>query len=247
MSPLRSGLQWLALQSMLLLLGALSLAWNGIALALWLVLPRDTGRRVGRAAIAHGYGFYWAVARAVGIMRLHIEALDVLRGEAGLVIVANHPSMIDAMLLVARLPRSFCVMKASLMHNPFLGPGARLARYVLNDSPRALVVSAVEELRAGGQLVMFPEGTRTTEPPVNVFRPGFALIAKMAHSPIQTVFIDTPSPYLGKAWPIWRLPPLPVVFSLRLGRRFEPAEDHMALSQEIEGYFRSAMAPAAAP
>jgi 1-acyl-sn-glycerol-3-phosphate acyltransferase len=35
--------------------------------------------------------------------------------------------MLDALLLVARLPRSACIMKAALMRNPFLGAGARLA------------------------------------------------------------------------------------------------------------------------
>ena len=96
---------------------------------------------------------------------------------------------------------------------------------------------AVADLREGGQLVMFPEGTRTTQRPTNPFRPGFALIAKHAKAPIQAVFIDTDSPYLGKGWPLWRLPPLPITFSVRIGRRFEPSNDANALSREIEQYY----------
>jgi 1-acyl-sn-glycerol-3-phosphate acyltransferase len=228
---------WLSLQAQLLALGIISIVFNIGAFVLYPLLPRALGRRLGRAGIAHGYRGYWRFTRPFGLLRLEAEALDVLRDEGGLIIVANHPSLLDAMMLVARLPRSFCVMKASLMRNPFLASGALLARYVPNDSAHGMVRHAVADLRAGGQLVMFPEGTRTTHAPINAFQHGFALIAKHAKAPIQTVFIDTHSPYLGKGWPLWRLPPLPIEFVVRLGRRFEPSADHEALTREIEAYF----------
>ncbi|MFO1272175.1 MAG: lysophospholipid acyltransferase family protein [Rubrivivax sp.] len=230
---------WVALQAMLVVLGLGSMLWNGVALVLYPLLPRATGLRVGRAAIARGYALYWWFADLTGMLHLRATALDALAGEPGLIVVANHPSMLDALMLVAHLPRSACVMKASLVRNPFLGPGARLARYIRNDTPAGLVRLAVDDLRAGGQLVLFPEGTRTTNWPLEPFRPGFTLIAKLAGAPIQTVFIDTDSPYLGKGWPLFRLPPLPIEFSVRLGRRFEPTDDPVALLAEIESYFRA--------
>ncbi len=231
-------LQWLALQAMLLLLGLISIGGNLLALLMHPILPRATGRRFGRAMISAGYRFYWWVAGRVGMMQLHSAPLDALRDEGRLIVVANHPSMLDALMLVARLPRGACVMKASLARNPLLGPCARLARYIRNDSPMGLVRLAVADLQDGGQLVLFPEGTRTTQAPLNAFRPGFTLIAKMAQAPVQTVFIDTDSPYLSKGWALWRLPPLPIVFHVRLGRRFEPRDDHSALLAEIEAYMR---------
>lgn len=226
----------LALWSLLLLLGLISLAWNLLALLLYPLLPRDTGARIGRAGISGGYRLFWQVASATGLLRMEAHALDSLRDEAGLIIVANHPSLLDALMLVARLPRSTCIMRADLGRNIFLGAGARLARYIRNDSPRGMVRLAVDELRRGGQLILFPEGTRTTQRPINPFRPGVTLIAKLADAPIQTVFIDTDSPYLGKGWPLWRLPPLPVVFSARLGERFEPCDDTHALLRRLEAY-----------
>jgi 1-acyl-sn-glycerol-3-phosphate acyltransferase len=238
---------WLALQMQLLLLGLISMSWNLVALALYPMLPRATGRRLGRAMISFGYRMFWLIAARSAMIRLHSEALDVLRDEPGLIVVANHPSMLDALMLVARLPRSACVMKASLMRNPFLWPGARLARYIRNDSPHGMVRLAVDDLVQGGQLVLFPEGTRTTRQPINPFRSGFTLIAKLAQAPIQAVFIDTDSPYLGKGWPLWRLPPLPIVFTVRLGRRFEPQTDHAALLAEVEAYFAAGVHPPKAP
>jgi len=232
-------LAWLALQLHLLLLGAMSAVWNAAALLLYPLLPRPLGRRVGRAMISWGYGLFWRIAAFTGMMHLRAEVLDALRDEPGLIIVANHPSMLDAVMLVARLPRSACILKASLMRNPLLGPGARLARYIRNDSAHGMVLLAVDELRDGGQLVLFPEGTRTTRRPLNPFHASFTFIARRAGAPIQTVFIDTDSPYLGKGWPLWRLPPLPIRFSVRLGQCFAPADDHMALCAEIEAYFNA--------
>jgi len=241
-----SPLLWLALLVMLLLLGLMSLSWNAVALLIYPLLSREQGRRIGRAVIAAGYDRYWRIAAWTGMLRLHAEALDTLRDEPGLIVVANHPSLLDAVMLVARLPRSACVMKAKLLRNPLLGPGARLARYISNDTPRGLVRQAVDDLRLGGQLVLFPEGTRTIRRPINPFRPGLTLIAKLARAPIQTVFIDTESPYLGKGWPLWRLPPLPIVFSVRIGRRFEARADHIALLAEIERYFAAGVGPCSA-
>jgi 1-acyl-sn-glycerol-3-phosphate acyltransferase len=238
----------LLLLAQLLLLGLMSLVWNLIALLLHPLLPRERGLAVGRAGIAYGYRLYWSLVAPFGMLRLDAGALDALRDEPRLIIVANHPSLLDALLLVARLPRSACIMKASLMRNPFLGAGARLARYIRNDSTRGMVRLAVEDLKAGGQLVVFPEGTRTTQAPVNPFRPGVTLIAKLAEAPIQTVFIDTDSPYLSKGWPLWKLPPLPIAFKVRLGERFAPGEDPTALLAELERHIAAGVKqrPAAA-
>jgi 1-acyl-sn-glycerol-3-phosphate acyltransferase len=226
-------------------LGILSLIWNLVAMLLYLVLPADTGRAVGRAVIAHAYRGFWSAASLGGLMRIDAGCLDALRDERGLILVANHPTMLDALLLVARLPRSACIMKADLMRNIFLGAGARLARYIRNDSARMMIKLAVNDLKNGGQLVIFPEGTRTVASPLNAFRPGVTLIAKLAQAPIQTVFIDTDSPYLAKGWPLWRVPPLPIVFRLRLGQRFAPSQDSDALLKQIEHYFRQSMDPRA--
>ncbi len=233
------------LLSLLLGLGLMSLGWNLTAAVLYPLLSAERGRDLGRRIISLCYRSFWKVSAKSGLLILESEVLDRLRDEPGLIIAANHPSMLDALILVARLPRSACIMKAELMHNIFLGSGARLARYISNESARGMVRLAVSDLRGGGQLVIFPEGTRTTQRPINPFGSAAPLISKLAEAPIQTVFIDTDSPYLGKGWPIWRLPPLPIVFKVRLGERFAPSSDTHALQHQIEHYFASGVkAPA---
>jgi len=221
-------------------LGVISLTWNFIAFLLKFVLRGPTARRVGRAGIAYGYRFYWACARASGLMRLEAETLDVLRDvPGGIIIAANHPSLLDALMIIARLPRSACVMKGALMRNPFLGAGAGLAGYVVNDSTRTMIRTSAERLGEGCQLVVFPEGTRSPAPgQIHPFSRSIALIAQRAQVPIQAVVIETDSPYLGKGWPLWKLPPVPVVFRARLGECFQPGPDAEQLSARMEEYFR---------
>ena len=237
MSLLRRLYQSALFYVLLLHLGAMSLTWNLVCVALYPFLSRQQGVVVGRAAISSVYRGFWAFAQWLGLMRIDYTALDALNRDGGLIIAANHPSMLDALLVIARVPRGICIMRASLMRNPFLGAGARLARYIRNDPPRGMIRSCVANLKEGGQLVLFPEGTRTIRSPINPFRPGLTLIAQMAQVPIQTVLIESESNYLGKGWPILRTPQFPVVVKLRLGRRFAPEADHQGLLKRIEGYF----------
>ena len=221
-------------------LGILSLAWNAVACVLRLVLPGRLRRRIGQGAIAYIYRFYWACARASGLMRLEAGSLDALRSvPGGLIIAANHPSLLDALMIVARLPRSVCIMKGSLMRNPFLGPGAGLAGYVVNDSLREMIRGSTEALHEGAQLVVFPEATRSPGPGrLHPFSRSIALIAHRAKVPIQTVVIETDSPYLGKGWPLWKLPPIPIVFRARVGERFDPDVPPEEMTLRMEEYFR---------
>ena len=212
--------------------------WNFVAPLLALLLPRGVAGRLGRTVISRVYRSCWASAERFGLMELDTSALDALRDEpGGLIVAANHPSMLDALVVVARLPRGVCVMKAELLRNVFLGGGARLAQYIRNDVGRGMVRDAVASLREGNQLVLFPEGTRTVTSPINAFKPGITLIAHLAGVPIQTVVIETASPYLKKGWPLLKAPPVPVRMRVRLGRRFAADADHRALLQRIERYF----------
>jgi len=140
-------------------------------------------------------------------------------------------------MVISRLPEVACVMKADLIDNPIYGASARLADYIRNDDFIGAATQAVQSLKGGSQLLLFPEGTRTTRAPVNHLKGGAALVAKRAGAPIQTVLIETTSPFLSKGWPLYRVPPMPICYRVRLGRRFMPRDNLAEMIAELEAYF----------
>ncbi|NJD23808.1 MAG: 1-acyl-sn-glycerol-3-phosphate acyltransferase [Betaproteobacteria bacterium] len=226
-------------------LGALALIclwWLPSALILNRLLPRRHGQPIGRRMIKGGFRFYLWILGAFCACRFDLSELDRLRGEGPLLLVANHPSLLDAVMIISRLPNAVCVMKATLMDNILFGAAARLARYIRNDEPLAMILSAREELRRGAQLVFFPEGSRTTNFPVDTCLPTAALISARSGVPLQTVLIEFSTPYLGKEWPLFRKPELPLTCRVRVGERFPPPRDIAAFTGRLEEYFRRELA-----
>jgi 1-acyl-sn-glycerol-3-phosphate acyltransferase len=230
--------------SSLLVFALICLTWTVVALPLYLLLPQGRGTRIGRLGIQRGFRIFAGWATAVGAYRLDLRAIDTLVGGQALVLAPNHPSVIDAILMVTRHPNMVCIMKASLMNNVLLGAGARLAGYIRNHPPRRMVREAVAALEQGAVLLLFPEATRTTQAPVNPFIGSAGLIAKAARVPVQTLIVETDSPYFSKGWSPFRLPQFPITFRVRLGRRFEAPADARAFDHMLEEYFRGELAGA---
>lgn len=224
------------------LLALLCLIWLPFALILKPLLPAASGQRLGRRMIMGGFRVYLRLLEIFCACRFDLAELDRLQREGPLVIAANHPSLLDAVLIVSRLPNAVCVMKAALMDNILFGAAARLARYIRNNAPLEVILGAREELRAGAHLVIFPEGTRTGNFPLDPCMPSTGLIASRSGAPVQTLLIEFSTPYLGKAWPLFRPPVLPLCCRVRLGRRFAPPTDVTAFTVELEAYFRLQLA-----
>ena len=242
--PMKTLYEYFALYSSLALLGIICLVWSLFALPLYFILPRGLGTAVGRRAILIGFRLYaWSLS-VTGSYRLDLSELDRLADAPPMVLAPNHPSLIDALLILTRHPNVVCVMKAELMRNVFLGAGARLARYVPNESSRQMVKESVAHLRRGGLLLLFPEGTRTTRAPINPLVASAGLIAKHASVPVQALIIETDSPHLSKGWSLFRRPDLPVTYRVRLGRRFDPPTDVAGFTAEFEAYYRAELAGA---
>lgn len=237
--PFRVLYEYFALYSSLTLLGVICLTWSVFALPLYFILPRDLGTAVGRSGIMTGFRIYaWSLS-VTGTYRLDLKAIDALKGGPPMILAPNHPSLIDALLILTRHPNVVCVMKAQLMKNIFLGSGSRLARYVRNESSRQMVKESVAHLQHGGVLLLFPEGTRTTRVPINALVGSVGLIAKHSGIPVQTLIIETDSPYLSKGWPLFRRPSLPITYRVRLGKRFAPPADVATFTAELDAYYRS--------
>jgi len=90
-------------------------------------------------------------------------------------------------------------------------------------------------------VLLFPEGTRTIRAPINSLVGSVGLIAKHADVPVQTLLIETDSPFLSKGWPLFKRPELPITYRVRLGRRFEPPSDVAAFTEQLDRYFRQAL------
>jgi 1-acyl-sn-glycerol-3-phosphate acyltransferase len=228
----------------LIVLGLICLSWSVLALLFLVVLPRRAGTAVGRAGIMLGFRIYTGWLTLVRAYRLDLTAIDALRGGPALILAPNHPCMIDALLILTRHPNLACVMKSDVLKNVFLGSGARLARYICNDSPVQMIREAVADLRRGGVLLLFPEGTRSVHAPINELKASIGVIAKQAAAPVQTLIVETDSPYLSKGWPLLRRPRLPIIYRVRLGRRFEPPLDVRAFMVELDRYYRDELSGA---
>ena len=218
------------------------LVCSSLSTILYVALPRRVGARFGKWMIHRSFRRFLWLLEATGRVKLDLSALDSLRGEPGLIIAPNHPSILDAAMVISRLPNVACVLKTELMNNVLFGAGARLARYIRNVPVRRMVRQAVDDFDCGSHLLLFPEGTRTTRRPLNAFKGSIGLIATHAQVPVQTVLIETDSLYLGKGWSLWRKPPMPIHYRLRLGRRFDPPQHTQHFMTELEQYFEHELA-----
>ena len=224
------------------LFAVIAFVWAVIAFVLMLVLPARAGRSAGRVGAMWGFRIFLTTMEALGAWELDLAELDRLRGQGALVIAPNHPCLLDAAFVVSRLPDAVCVMKRSLLANFLLGPAARLARYVGNDSLLRLMTSSEAELRDGGQLLLFPEATRSTAHPTGPFTEAVGAVARRAQVPVQTVIIEADSRFLGKGRSLRERPRFPLHYRARLGRRFDAPTDVRAFTAELERYFARELA-----
>jgi 1-acyl-sn-glycerol-3-phosphate acyltransferase len=197
-------------------------------------------RRFGQKLIHVLFRFFLGYARAFGLVKLDAGELAGLPAGGGLIVAANHPCLLDAVMMVSQFPQAVCLMKGSLARNVIFSGTARLAGYINNKSGLGLVKKCEERLEEGACLLVFPEGTRTVGGRLLPFKMGFALVAVLTRSPVQTVFITADTNFLGKGWPLFKRPVFPLHYSLRLGRRLQPVpgEDAKTFGARVENYFR---------
>lgn len=241
-SALRTASEYARLYVGLSYLGILSLAWSACCVVLYPLLPKRHGSALGRWVNMHSFRIYLGFLQKLGVARLDLSELDRLRVGPPLVIAPNHPSLLDAVMIISRVPGVSCIMKSAAVDNVFLGGGARLARYIRNDSVHGMIRRAIEDIQQGHCLLLFPEGTRSSTQPIGRFTRTAAVVARRAEVPIQTVFIEVDADYLSKGSSIFSKPAMPITYRVRLGRRFEVGPDEQEFIDELERYFVSELA-----
>jgi len=230
-----------------LVLALFCLAISLLAFPMGVVLPRASRKRRGRQLIAGAARIYLKFLVLIGACRFELEALETLRDAPPMLIAPNHPSLLDALMILSGVPNVTCIMKADIVNSVLYGAAARLAGYVRNTPLRTMVQSAVDDLHQGGHVLLFPEGTRTTKFPAGRFQGTTGLIAKNAGVPVQTVFIETDSGFLGKGWSLLWTPRMPITCRIRLGKRFDPPVHTARFVAELEQYFHEELAHAQLP
>jgi 1-acyl-sn-glycerol-3-phosphate acyltransferase len=173
-----------------------------------LALGLPPARRVAaaRAVVRLAFRAFVGVMRLLGVLRYEIHGLDKLE-RGGLLILANHPTLIDTVFLMAFVRNADCIVKAGLWNNPFTRGPVQAAGYIRNGGGAELVDACIRSLQAGNNLIVFPEGTRTARGGPVEFKRGAANIAVRGERAVTPVVIRCQPPTLRKGEKWWRVPP----------------------------------------
>lgn len=190
------------------------LAFGLGGILLWLLvfpplglLVRDPQRRsrYARKIIGHSFAGHIGLMHRLGVLTYEIRGIERLRRE-GLLVLANHPTLIDVVFLVSLIPNADCVVKSRLARNPFTRGPIRATGYICNDNGAGLVEDCIASVRSGKNLLIFPEGTRTPRSGHGQLQRGAANIAVRGVLDITPVLIQCTPPTLSKGEKWYRVP-----------------------------------------
>jgi len=188
-------------------------------------------RRV-RSLISRSFRAFLWMMRALGVLELEIDpqAREKFSRPGGMIVVANHPTLIDVVLLMGQIEHGNCIVKRAMWKNVFLGGVVRAANYISNDDSEELLANCTEVLQNGETLVIFPEATRTVPGQAMKVHRGAARVALSAGVPLQVVHLTCSPPTLSKAGHWYEIPPQRPCFRMRVGDRLHVA-DYLAAGE----------------
>jgi 1-acyl-sn-glycerol-3-phosphate acyltransferase len=210
---------------------AFSFGLFGLGSVLWAVLfpaavpflgSGPSKKRRTRRLMHETFRFYIAVMRGLGLLTHEVHGGERLN-RPGRLIVANHPSLLDVVFLIALIRDATCIVKPALFGNPFMRPPIRAARYIYATDPETLLERCAEELGEGSSLIIFPQGTRTRTSETRSFQRGAANIALKAGAGILPVYIHCFPPTLARGEKWYRIPPCRVRYRFYVGEEIDPA------------------------
>lgn len=199
-----------------------------------LIWRRDRRIAAARATIHWLFRLFVWMMRGFGVISYEVRGGELLRGH-GRLILANHPTLIDVVLLMSLVKGSDCIVKGALGRNPFTRGPVLAAGFVFNDTAEGLVEDCVRSVRTGNNLIIFPEGTRTSRTePMRLHR-GAARVAVHGEVDITPVRITCSPPTLAKGEKWYQIPPARAHFQIEVG---EP----IAVAEFLEGAGNHALA-----
>jgi len=179
--------------------------------------------RRARATVSRSFrGFLWMM-HGLRIFDFDVDprCKEAFSADSGLIIAANHPTLIDVVQLLAKVKYGNCIVKRSLWQNFFLGGVMRATSYIPNDDSEDLIAMCVDVLKSGETLLIFPEATRTVPGQDMQLRRGAARVALAAGVPIQLVHIRCDPSTLTKAEHWYEIPPRRPCLQMSVGDRLD--------------------------
>jgi 1-acyl-sn-glycerol-3-phosphate acyltransferase len=165
--------------------------------------PKERFKKYARRFVYFSMRFYLAVLRAIGIVEVKTDEREKLKTLKSKIIAANHPSLLDIVILFSLFPNADCIVNARLARNIVGGVVRQL--YIYNSLDfEDLLKACAESLKQGNCLIIFPEGTRTPRQGKIIFKKGAARIALYSGCNILPLRIGGTDKYgLGKKdpWP----------------------------------------------
>lgn len=182
------------------------------------LIPGDQIKKRKRAQRCVHYSFYLFIGlmHRIGIMTYEINGLEKLN-RSGQLIIANHPTLIDIVFLISRIPSASCIVKEQLWHNPFTKGSVINAEYISNGDPEKMITDCVACLKSGGTLIIFPEGTRTVPDTNYKFQRGAAAIALQANAIVTPVTLNCNPSTLTKKEKWYQIPDSRFHFVMQVG------------------------------
>ncbi len=129
-------------------------------------------------------------------VKVEVTGEEKVPTDAPVIFMSNHQGNFDILALLLVVPRKFAwIAKEELFRIPVFGHSMARAGYIpldRSDGRRALrsMDAAAAKIRNGASVVIFPEGTRTTDGALLPFKRGGFLVAARAGVPIVPVTID---------------------------------------------------------
>ena len=197
----------------------------------------ETRKRYSRKIIHKSFGIFIGMMSFFRMFDFDIyKNKDRLIDTQGKIIIANHPTLIDVVVLLAILPHADCIVKQSLWSNPFLNGVVTAAGYIKNTQDTdALLKACKQSLDDGYALVIFPEGTRTDKSANFKIQRGASNIAVRCDSDLVPVTIQCRPTTLTKNEAWYQIPNRKAHFLLRVGEDIKIKDFQLSnLSQSIK-------------
>ncbi|HVN91730.1 MAG TPA: lysophospholipid acyltransferase family protein [Candidatus Binataceae bacterium] len=214
---------WTLVAFPLLSIGGFLLATTFIPLITLFVGEQGERHRRAQRVIREAFRAYLALLQILGLMKIEVVGREKLRDCRGKLIIANHPTLIDIVLLIAALPKAKCVVKAELFASRMMRSIVSAAGYISNAcDPEVLIEKCRSAIEAGDNVVIFPEGTRSVPGQPLHFQRGFAHIATITGALLQPIVITCEPITLVKGESYFKIPKSRPTFRLVIQNEIDP-------------------------